>query len=303
MLTITLWFCQLFTRSFAKDKTVDSVLSWYPADIRRNNNDIMTSKRRRFDVIMVLLLRHVPAGQESPQRAHDSIITSLWRQNDVATSFWHYFCVVCPMGLYPLDDIFILRRFPLSVTNFTKGIAFQSKSTNNYRVFQMLPPDYQKISITVTSHEHRGVSNRQPSDHLSNILASPYGPLWGKPQMNGGFPSRKAGNADSVSMSCRHHVGLLQFYNIMFQSHTIFPCGWCFYVMTSSCFIFPIQNCVAVSPPCSELSLSDITQLWCFVVLSICSMLPRVVVYTVLGTLFLPCSMPQIAPYNPTVQY
>ena len=277
MLTITLWFCRLFTRSFAKDKTVDSVLSWYPADIRRNNNDIMTSKRRRFDVIMVLLLRHVPAGQE--------------------------------FRLYPLDDIFILRRFPLSVTNFTKGIAFQSKSTINYRVFQMLPPMsvlYQNISITVTSHEHRGVSNRQSIDRLSNILVlrnlmlvSPHGPLWGKPQMTGGFPSRKAGNADSVSMSRRHHVGLSQLGCIMFHNfpmRLVCPC----YDVIIWCFIYPYK---IVLQYCIEPSLSDITELWCFVELSICSLLPRVVVYTVPGTLFLPCSMPQIAPYNPTVQY
>ena len=34
----------------------------YPAGTRRNNNVIMTSKRRRFDVIMTSLLRHVPTG-------------------------------------------------------------------------------------------------------------------------------------------------------------------------------------------------------------------------------------------------
>ena len=32
-----------------------------PADTCRNNNVIITSKRRRFDVIM-MLLRHVPTG-------------------------------------------------------------------------------------------------------------------------------------------------------------------------------------------------------------------------------------------------
>ena len=34
-----------------------------PADTQRNDDVIITSKRRRFDVIMTLLLRHVPAGQ------------------------------------------------------------------------------------------------------------------------------------------------------------------------------------------------------------------------------------------------
>ena len=34
-----------------------------PSGQRRNNNVIMTSKRRRFDVIMTLLLRIVPVGQ------------------------------------------------------------------------------------------------------------------------------------------------------------------------------------------------------------------------------------------------
>ena len=34
----------------------------HPVGTRRNNNVIMTSKGRRFDVIMTLLLRHVPAG-------------------------------------------------------------------------------------------------------------------------------------------------------------------------------------------------------------------------------------------------
>ena len=33
-----------------------------PADTRRKNNVIITSKRRRFDVIMTLFLRHVPAA-------------------------------------------------------------------------------------------------------------------------------------------------------------------------------------------------------------------------------------------------
>ena len=34
----------------------------FPASTRRNNSVIITSKRRRFDVIMTLLLRCVPAG-------------------------------------------------------------------------------------------------------------------------------------------------------------------------------------------------------------------------------------------------
>ena len=32
------------------------------------------------------------------QRAHDAIITSLWRQTVVLTSWWRYYCVVCPLG-------------------------------------------------------------------------------------------------------------------------------------------------------------------------------------------------------------
>ena len=34
-----------------------------------------------------------------PQRTHNAIITSLWRQSDVVlTSSWRYYCVVCPLG-------------------------------------------------------------------------------------------------------------------------------------------------------------------------------------------------------------
>ena len=35
-----------------------------PADMRRNDSVIITSKRRRFDVIMTLLLRHVSVGKD-----------------------------------------------------------------------------------------------------------------------------------------------------------------------------------------------------------------------------------------------
>ena len=34
-----------------------------PADTRRKSNDMMTSKRSRFDVAIMLLLRRVPVGQ------------------------------------------------------------------------------------------------------------------------------------------------------------------------------------------------------------------------------------------------
>ena len=34
----------------------------FPVGTQRNDNVIITSKRRRFDVIMTLLLRRVPAG-------------------------------------------------------------------------------------------------------------------------------------------------------------------------------------------------------------------------------------------------
>ena len=37
-----------------------------PASTRRNNNVIITSKQRRFDVIITLLLRCVPAGMLIP---------------------------------------------------------------------------------------------------------------------------------------------------------------------------------------------------------------------------------------------
>ena len=39
------------------------LLEYSPAGTWRINNVIMTSKRRRFDVIMTLLLRRVPAGR------------------------------------------------------------------------------------------------------------------------------------------------------------------------------------------------------------------------------------------------
>ena len=38
-----------------------------PTDTWRNNNVIITSKRRRFDVIMTLLWRRVPAGVARPR--------------------------------------------------------------------------------------------------------------------------------------------------------------------------------------------------------------------------------------------
>ena len=45
--------------------------------------------------------------QVYPQRTHDVKITSLWRQNDVATSFWCHndviFYVVCPPGFHEIS--------------------------------------------------------------------------------------------------------------------------------------------------------------------------------------------------------
>ena len=61
-----------------------------PAEAWRNNNVIITSKRRRFDVIMMLQLRGVYyltfnlCISPVSQRAHDAIITSSLRPNDVA---------------------------------------------------------------------------------------------------------------------------------------------------------------------------------------------------------------------------
>ena len=53
----------------------------YPEDTRRNDNVIMTSKRRRFDVLMTLLLRRVFVGPctthtRSPTRALRSVSIS-----------------------------------------------------------------------------------------------------------------------------------------------------------------------------------------------------------------------------------
>ena len=40
----------------------NSLIIGIPVDTQRNNNVIMTSKRRRFDIIITLLLRRVPTG-------------------------------------------------------------------------------------------------------------------------------------------------------------------------------------------------------------------------------------------------
>ena len=47
----------------------------FPAGTCRNYNVIMTSKRRRFGVIMTLLLRHVPAWLRRSFELHDSLDT------------------------------------------------------------------------------------------------------------------------------------------------------------------------------------------------------------------------------------
>ena len=60
------------------------------------------------------------------QRAHDAIITSLWCQNDVATSFWRYFCVVCPLGcvqhsgLAFMSKTVVMGQFIMNVNYISK---------------------------------------------------------------------------------------------------------------------------------------------------------------------------------------
>ena len=50
-----------------------------PADTRRNNNVIMTSKRRRFDVIMTLL-RRVPVGNAGTfKKMHLKMSSAKWQ--------------------------------------------------------------------------------------------------------------------------------------------------------------------------------------------------------------------------------
>ena len=73
------------------------------------------------------------------------------------------------------------------------------------------------VLIRTTSHKHWGILNHQQFDCLSNSLH--YSGWWqhhqkstllalceGKPPVTGGFPSQRASNAESVSMSCHHHV-------------------------------------------------------------------------------------------------
>ena len=72
---------------FSAQTTVDDTdldcyfwMNIIPADTRRNNNVIITPKRRRFDVIMVLSLRRVPADRQMVQFAVElSVIwESMW---------------------------------------------------------------------------------------------------------------------------------------------------------------------------------------------------------------------------------
>ena len=62
------------------------------------------------------------------------------------------------------------------------------------------------------SHEYHGVSNHQQLNWLFNSLFRPsvklhiLGPLWGKPPVTSGFPSQMASNAESVTVSCCHHL-------------------------------------------------------------------------------------------------
>ena len=62
------------------------ILSLKPANTRRNDNVIIASKRRHFDVIMTLILRHTSAGKvwyhQWLQTCDHDNSRSLWNAND-----------------------------------------------------------------------------------------------------------------------------------------------------------------------------------------------------------------------------
>ena len=67
-------------------------------------------------------------------------------------------------------------------------------------------------SNTMTPHERHGVSNNQQLQYLFNLLAAKLlliSFLWENPSMTDWFPSQRASNAESVSMSWRHHTVIL----------------------------------------------------------------------------------------------
>ena len=67
-------------------------------------------------------------------------------------------------------------------------------------------------SDTMTSHERHGLLNNQQLQYLFNLLTAKLlliSSLWENPSMTDWFPSQRASNAESVSMSCRHHTVIL----------------------------------------------------------------------------------------------
>ena len=76
----------------------------HPTGTLRNNNVIMTSKRRRFDVIVTLLLRRVSAGVHRLDIFSDSVpveVVSSWKfiaaQRTWFSEEQHVICNLCPI--------------------------------------------------------------------------------------------------------------------------------------------------------------------------------------------------------------
>ena len=80
-------------------------------------------------------LKHIKRTRWSSQRTHDAIITSLLRQNDVATSFWHN------------NDVVIASFVRWGSGNLTCEFMLPSGPADTWR----------KNNVTMTSKRHRDV--------------------------------------------------------------------------------------------------------------------------------------------------
>ena len=79
---------------------------------------------------MTLLLHRVSAGKH--QQAHNAIITSPLRQNDVATLFWRHNCVVCPLGCHFHECATILITFNTFSKVTSSKYPINNKNCNHW---------------------------------------------------------------------------------------------------------------------------------------------------------------------------
>ena len=103
--------CHQWWQNWLDDNSLVSVKSYNPAYIWRDDNVIITSKQRRFDVIITLLLRHVSAGNKSITAIHVKFCS--WKpitSNKIMRNKWMNLCTSDEM-IPSLVDILLIYTF------------------------------------------------------------------------------------------------------------------------------------------------------------------------------------------------